>query len=139
MLSKFFEKSAQKSSIFSSKASFERGLFIAILLLLLTACGPSSISDLRVVGEAETLKLATLLHKIDTKDDLQRNLPKVKKSYLRIAELILQVRGFPEAIDIEPSAPSDQLFTELARLYEMPGCRELMESAQDEALALLSR
>ncbi len=112
---------------------------VFFLLLVLSACGPSTISDLRVVGEAETFKLAALLHKIDTKDDLQRNLSKVKKSYLRIAELIVQVREFHEAIETEPSAASDQLFTELARLYEMPGCRELMENAQDEALALLRR
>ena len=115
-------------------------LFLALLLvtlLFLTGCAPSSISDLRVMGEAETLKLAKLLHKIDTKDDLQRNLPKVKKSYLRIAELMVQVREFHDAIDTEPSGASDQLFAELARLYEMPGCRELMESAQNEALVLL--
>ncbi|HEX2582693.1 MAG TPA: hypothetical protein VHL30_01095 [Chlamydiales bacterium] len=113
--------------------------FIPILCFLFSACGPSSASDLRVVGEAETGKLAALLHNIDTKDDLQRNLPKVRKSYLRIAEIVLQVRKFPEAINTEPSTASDQLFTELARLYEMPGCRALMESAQDEALALLNR
>jgi hypothetical protein len=112
---------------------------VVSLFLLFSACGPSSISDLRVVGEAETGKLAALLHNIDTKDELQRNLPKVRKSYLRIAELVLQVRKFPEAIDTEPSVASDRLFTELARLYEMPGCRALMESAQDEALALLHR
>ena len=112
---------------------------ISFLLLLLASCGPSSISDLRVVGDAETLKFANLLHKIDTKDDLQRNLPKVRKSYLRIAELIVQVKEFHDAIDTEPSAASDRLFAELARLYEMPGCRELMESAQGDALALLKR
>jgi hypothetical protein len=110
---------------------------IVLLLLFFSACAPSSISDLRVLGEAETLKFAKLLHSIDTKDDLQRNLPKVKKSYLRIAELMVEVRKFHEAIDLEPSAASDRLFTELARLYEMPGCRALMESAQEEALALL--
>jgi len=110
---------------------------VLLISLLLTACAPSSMADLRVMGEAETLRLAKLLHQIDTKDDLQRNLPKVKKSYLRIAELVLQVREFHDAIDTEPSEASDQLFAELARLYEMPGCRDLMESAQNEALSLL--
>jgi len=113
--------------------------FLGFLLLILSACAPSSISDLRVMGEAETLRLAKLLHKIDTKDDLQRNLSKVKKSYLKIAELVLQVKEFHEAIETEPSDASDQLFAELARLYEMPGCRALMESAQSEALVLLKR
>jgi len=112
---------------------------IVLLLLFFASCAPSSIADLRVMGETETLKLAKLLHTIDTKDDLQRSLPKVKKSYLRIAELVLQVREFHEAIETEPSAASDQLFAELARLYEMPGCRELMESAQGEALQLLNK
>ena len=108
-----------------------------LLLLLFTACGPSSVSDLRVEGEAETLRFAEVLQMIDTKDDLQRNFSKVKKGYLRMAELMLQVREFHDAIEMEPTAASDRLFSELARLYEMPGCRELMERAQDEALALL--
>ncbi len=110
---------------------------ILLLLLFLSACGPSSLADLRVEGEAETLKLALLLHKIDTKDDLQRELLKVKKSYTRMAELMLQVREFNEVVEAEPSAASDRLFAELARLYEMPACRDLMDSAQSEALALL--
>ena len=108
-------------------------------LSLCTACGPSSIADLRKMGESETLQFAKLLHEIDTKDDLQRNLAKVKKNYVRFAELILQVREYSEAMDPEPSAASDRLFAELARLYEMPGCRELLERAQDEALALLHK
>jgi hypothetical protein len=109
-----------------------------IALLFLVSCAPASWDDLRAEGEAETRKLALLLHRIDTKEQLQKELPKIKKSYLKIADLILEVKkmgsegALPEIRD--PSDVSDALFAELARLYEMPGCRELIEGAQSEAI-----
>ncbi|MDE3046001.1 MAG: hypothetical protein KGJ02_05090 [Verrucomicrobiota bacterium] len=110
-------------------------------LLFLTACGPSSWGDIRAEGEAETRKLAYLLHDINTKDQLQKELPRLKKRFNRMADLTLQVRQLKETSPLpenpEPSQASDQLFAELARLYEMPGCRELIESAQIEALQKL--
>ena len=39
----------------------------------------------------------------------------------------------------EPSPESEQLFIELARLYEMAGGKELIESAQTDAVLRLKR
>jgi hypothetical protein len=116
--------------------------FLALLAVCATACGPSSWSDVRAEGEAETRKLARLLHEINTKDELQKEMPRLKKRFNRMADLVLQVRRMKDLSPLpensDPSEASDELFAELARLYEMPGCRELIENAQGEALRRLT-
>ncbi len=110
-------------------------------LLLFVSCGSPSIRDLRAEGEAETRKLARLLSEIDTKDQLQKKKAKIQNSYCRIADLVIQLRHLGEgaALENEPSESSDELFVELARLYEMPGCRRLLEAAQEEAIRRLKK
>ena len=112
--------------------------WMLIFLSVLASCAPSSWEDLRAEGEAETRKLAHLLKTINTKDELQKELPKVKKRLNRMADLVLEVRKMKEISPMpdfsEPSEASDELFAQLARLYEMPGCRDLIESAQDEPI-----
>lgn len=114
-------------------------LKISLLSLLLWGCAPSSIEDLRWEAEAETRRLAKELKEIDTKEDLNRALPKLKRRYNRLAELLLETRNFPEKGSGEPSLASEELFVELARLYEMPGGRESIEMAQNEAVRKLDR
>jgi hypothetical protein len=104
-----------------------------VILLLLIGCSPSTLADLRCEGEAQTKKLAQELRQIENKDDLQRALPRLKKRFTKIADLIVEVRKYPPEAS-EPSAASEELFAELARLYEMPGGRELIEVAQREAI-----
>lgn len=104
--------------------------------ILLSSCGPVTFADLRCEGEAQTRKLAQELSQIETKEELQKAVPRLRKRFDEMAELLLQLRAFP-AQESEPSLASEQLFAELARLYEMPGGRELIETAQSEAVARL--
>lgn len=98
---------------------------------LLAGCG--SFADLRYEGEAETRKLARELRAIETKEDLQKAIPRLKKRFNKIADLLIEVRSFSK-VETEPSQASEELFIELARLYEISGGRELIESAQTEAV-----
>jgi len=113
---------------------------ILMAVILLTSCGPMSMEDLRAQADAEVSKLTEILREVDTKDDLQNILPKIKKGFNKIAELVLQVRAIPDKSPdfLEPSQAGDELFAELARLYEMPGGRDLIETAQNEAIHRLS-
>ncbi len=104
--------------------------------LALVGCAPSSFDELRWEGEAETRKLAQELKAVDTKEDLAAALPRLKKRYNRIARLLIEARKFNDCSE-EPSAASEELFAELARLYEIPGGRELIETAQAEAITRL--
>ncbi|MES2274172.1 MAG: hypothetical protein V4487_08275 [Chlamydiota bacterium] len=109
------------------------------LLILLAGCAPSSLRDLRYEGESETHKLAVELQKIETTEDLQKALPKLKKKFNKLAGLLIKVREFSKKNpDINetflPSISGEELFVEMARIYEIPGGRELIESAQSEAV-----
>lgn len=108
------------------------------IFLSLCSCGPSSFADLRYEGEAQTRKLAEELRTIETKEDLQKAVPKLRKRFNKIGDLLIEARGFSKE-EMEPSFASEQLFAELARLYEMPGGRELIESAQGEAIQKLKK
>lgn len=107
-------------------------------LIFLASCGPATLSDLRYEGEAETRKLAERLRAVESKEDLQRAVPDLRKRFNKIADLLIEARAFPKE-ESQPSFASEQLFSELARLYEMPGGRELIESAELEAVQKLKR
>lgn len=106
------------------------------ICLFLVSCGPSTLADLRDEGEVQTRKLALELRAIDTKEDLQRAIPRLKKRFNKIADLLLEARNFSKE-ESEPSYASEELFVELARLYEMQGGRELIEGAQMDAIRRL--
>jgi hypothetical protein len=111
-----------------------------LILLFLVACSPTSIKDLRLEGEAETKKLAFELRKMETKEELIRAVPKLKKRFNRIADLLIQAHEFrKEEISKEPTLASEELFIELARLYEIPGAKEVIEGAQKEAVSKLDK
>jgi hypothetical protein len=108
------------------------------VLVFLASCGPASFRDIRLEGEAQTRKLAEELSAINTKEELQRAVPRLKKRFNQIAEVLLKARSV-EKEGIEPSFASEQLFAELARLYETAGCKEIIETAQSEAIVRLKR
>ncbi len=74
---------------------------------------------------------------LDTKEELAAAIPRIKKRYNRIASVLAEARKFKDGMDEEPSFASEELFAELARLYEIPGGRELIETAQTEAISRL--
>ncbi len=110
-------------------------------LMFLCACAPSSVEDFRCEGEALSQGLASEMRHIQTREDLRCEMPRLRKKFLKLSELLLAAREFranhPEIEVQAPSFASDELFAELARLYELPGGRELIESAQCEAIERL--
>ena len=110
-----------------------------ILAVCLTGCSPATLDDLRCQGEAETGKLAAELRGIETKEELQKNLPRLKKRFNRISDLLVEVRKFPNPAQAEPTMASEELFVELARIYEIPGAREMIEKSQSEAILRLAK
>ena len=107
---------------------------LILFLLVLLGCAPANISDLRYEGEAEVRKLVSDLKKIETKDELQKAVPKIKKRFNKIAQVLVEIRPFLDSATEEPLPSSELLFIQLARLYEIPGGRELIENAQREAI-----
>lgn len=102
----------------------------------LFSCGPSSIAEVRIEGEAQTRKLAQELRSIESKEELQKALPRLKKRFNKLADALALVKNY-SADEIEPTLASEELFIELARIYEMPRGRLLVESAQIGAIKRL--
>jgi hypothetical protein len=108
------------------------------IFLFLLSCEPATFADLRCEADAQIRKLAEELQSIRTKEELQKAVPLLRKRFLKIADLLIQAREFSKE-DLEPSIASELLFAELARIYEMPGGRELIEGAQMEAVQKITR
>jgi len=111
-----------------------RKILFFLQAFFLVACSPATLEDLVSQGEAETRLLAEELHCIETKEELKRRLPRLRKRFNRIANLLIDLRKFSNLPPGEPTLASEKLFIELARLYEIPGAREIIESAQSEAV-----
>ncbi|MDE3056067.1 MAG: hypothetical protein KGI80_05210 [Verrucomicrobiota bacterium] len=117
-------------------------LIKAYLFLLLAGCAsvaPIGYKDLRWEAEGEMRKLSKELEPLETKEDVLRLSPRLKASFLGIAKLLIKARSFPLAEEEEISPASEALFRELARLYEIPGVRDAIESLQTDAILLLER
>ena len=110
---------------------------IACFFLLCAGCAPASVEDFRLQGETETRKLLIELRAIETKEDLGRALPRIKKRFNKIADVLIGIHECPERGSKYSSPLGEELFAELARLYEIPGARNLIESAQFEAVRRL--
>jgi hypothetical protein len=110
--------------------------YIFLAFFFLGGCGTSSLSDLRQEGEFQTKKLAEELRQIETREDLDHSLPKLRRRFNKLADVLVEARRYSE-YEPSPSEISEELFLELARLYEMPGGREAIETAQLEAIQRL--
>lgn len=116
------------------------GSFVrAAAALFLSACAPATVEEFHREGAAAAASLADEMRRIHSRDELKAAVPNLRKKYLRIAKLALAARELAEKGEkpLPPEQASDELFAEIARLYELPGGRELLRSAQAEALKLL--
>ena len=121
----------------------------AILLIIccqLTACGPSSQRDFRQEGQAISRELIRELDQIQGRDELLAAQDRLERLYQAIVDCMIEAQELAEEQGLAPlpqspedRALSDRLRESLARVYEMDGGREIVESAQREALIRLDR
>lgn len=110
-------------------------------LLLFCACTRSSIEEYRRDGEALCRSFTHLLQRVETREDLLKSLPEIKRHYEEIAKLVIEAQNYKKEHEGEAVEPwdssdalaSETLMLELKRIYRMEGGRELMENAQKEA------
>jgi hypothetical protein len=107
-----------------------------IWLCLFCSCSPTSLSDLRCEAEGEMKQLTIELKEIYSNEDLEKRAKRVKKRFNQLARLLVATRNFEDDSSFQ-SLAAEALFVELARLYEIPGMREQIESLQREAVHIL--
>jgi hypothetical protein len=112
-----------------------------VLIVFLTSCAPANLGELRTEGEAEMKKLTAELKRLESPEDIQKASNRLKKRFNRIADLLIQTRNFPPlpGDSLESSRAGEELFAELARIYEIPGGRDAIEAAESEAVRHLDR
>lgn len=119
-----------------------RLLGIFSLVVLLHSCGPRSLEDYREEGEGITRSLIKELAAIRSRDELLQASPVLKKQFERLVDVMIAARDYYEKhpkIDLLELAKtnhelSDQLRSELNRLYVLEGGREIIEKCQEAAL-----
>ncbi len=117
-------------------------IWIALCLLLLGSCSPSSLEDFQREGTSLSRKMIIDLQQIQTTEQLIEKAPLLKKRFYYLVELMIQARTYqeahPEEIPLEPTSASDtfnELFIiELERLYSLERGKEIIENTQRDAL-----
>ena len=105
-------------------------------LLLLASCSPKSLDDLRVESDAEVKKIVAEMRRVDTKEELLKKAPLLKKRFTKLGMLLESARKLGHH-PVPPTEASEALFIEMARLYEIPGAREIIEEAESDAIRRL--
>lgn len=110
------------------------------IVLLFAACSEITPVDLRNQGRSSARSLTRELQQIHSVEELKRAQPKLRKHFLKIARLLAMANEYrtahPGEEPLPPLEACDELFSELSRLYELPGACELIAASQEEAWAL---
>ena len=117
-------------------------LLVFFLVLVLGGCGTSSLEEFQYEGEAQCRKLVKILEKVETREELVRALPELKKQFNALAALAVKAkeyqRAHPEEGDIDPCyfdhPYAEALKEELKRVYSIEEGRAMIEKAEREAL-----
>jgi len=118
-------------------------LFIRLFFILIVSvsCGSRSLEEFKEEGRAVTNTLTQQLQRLQTREQLVSEAPKIKKLFNELIDISIEANEFREYYSLE--APeltaqdhiaSDRLRAQLTRLYKIEGCREIIEKCQEESL-----
>ncbi|MBX9743625.1 MAG: J domain-containing protein [Chlamydiales bacterium] len=118
-------------------------LFIG-LVLGFSSCSSSSEEAFCAQGKKIVKEIVLTLKDVENHEELEAVTGQLKKHFKKLARLLAEVRAFrnshPDIVWQKGILPeAEELFIQLARLYEIPGCREIMERSQRDAVSLLLR
>lgn len=117
-------------------------LFQLAIFLVLFSCGSRSAEDYREEGQKVIQKLVDELSKIESKADLLHSSGTLKSLFMKLTDIMIAARDHHENDSYAEPLPfsakdkelSERFRTELNRIYEMDGCKEVIEKCQEEAL-----
>lgn len=122
---------------------------MAITLLCITlftvSCSPGSLKDFRHEGESVCRDIVDDLERVETREDLARLEPFLKKHFEKLASIIIEAREFQikypeEALAFQgpqEAEVSEIMKEELQRIYRIEGGKEIVERAQRESMLRL--
>ncbi len=114
----------------------------ACLMLLLSSCQSDSRESFQRSGKQLTSRMAELLSGVDSRQACLERESELESLYLQYAALIVRAEAFLKKHPMDLSdddSVSEVLRRELLRVYEIDGCREIVERAQREAIHHLNK
>lgn len=110
--------------------------------LFAVGCSPNSLKDFQTEGEALSRKIIADLQKVQTTEELVEMAPVLKKRFYSLVELMIQARAYQERHPEEwaeerPDSEltfNELLVIELERIHKLERGREIIESAERDAL-----
>ena len=115
---------------------------IFFILFLLTSCGSYSLEDFEEEGKGVIRSLVQELKSIHTREQLKASSAKLQRLFDQLVTVIIAAKEFSESHPELDSGTflahqhelSDQLRTELNRIYRFEGGRQMIEKCQEKAL-----
>lgn len=115
--------------------------YFIVLLLLLSGCSPSSLSEWRVEGVSIVRDLVEDFEKVQSLKDLESKKYTLKKKYNKLVSIMLEAEKYEieeGSFQVE-SFYSDALRAQYLRIYEIEGAKELLYEIQKDSLHKLDR
>lgn len=120
-------------------------LALVCLMVVVAGCSPGSLKDFRLEGESICRDIIDDLQRVETRDDIARLEPVLKRHFEKLVSIIIQAREFQikypeEALAFQgpqDAEVSDIMKEELQRIYRIEGGKEIVERAQRESMLRL--
>lgn len=121
-------------------------LFVLIFSLLISSCQPYSMEDFQAEGAAQVRALLKELRSIQSREDLTKISPALKKRFEKMVDLMILAKSFQQKKQIagndiyfliDNQVLNESLLEELKRVYKLEGGRECVEKAEREAMLRL--
>lgn len=116
-----------------------------VVAIAVCGCSPDSLRDHRQEGQAISRRLIHEMRAVTTRQELVEALPGLESLFEELVDVMISARQRQEE-EVAPSPLelterdhqlSAALRTEMERLYQLEGGRDLIESAQRESLSRL--
>jgi hypothetical protein len=107
------------------------------IFLLLGSCGRDKEETLKEEAKARLSALHTELQSLTTRQEVSQKKESLEKKFFELVQAMIALRE--NGSQVEPFDVQKEILWELERLYQIDGCLELIESAEEPALEALDR
>jgi len=106
-------------------------------IFLLFGCSRDKEDVLKDDAKARLIALHTELKSLNTRQEVSQKKEILEKRFLELTQAMIALRE--NDLKVEPFEIQKEILGELERLYQIDGCLELIESAEEPSLEQLDR
>lgn len=114
-------------------------LYITFISVCLTSCSANGLEDVQEEAHTVMKQMTELLSRVETREELLKKKSDLKKYYDQMAKILIEANHFDDAEEDKIFLSSSKgLLAALAKVYEIDGCKEIIEQCQVTALRTLA-